>query len=136
MNSSYERLLPPITSTNQPYWDGLAIGELRLQSCQTCGTVRYPDAPCCPECLAPEYTWKPVSGRAKLWSWIVMHQRYFDAFDSLRPYLVVHVKLEEGAFMVSSLIDPPDKLEIDLPLQVDFVESPAGRIIPKFRVVE
>ncbi|MDR2567283.1 MAG: OB-fold domain-containing protein [Bifidobacteriaceae bacterium] len=135
MNDSYARLLPPVTDTNRQYWDGLAQGELRLQQCDACGAMRYPDAPCCPECLCDAHTWKPVSGRATLWSWIIMHQRYFEAFDELRPYLVVQIKLEEGPLMVSSLIDPPDQLEVDAPLKVEFVKSPADRIIPKFRVV-
>jgi uncharacterized OB-fold protein len=135
MNSSYEQLLPPITETNRPYWDGLSAGELKLQSCADCGSLRYPDAPCCPECLAVEYSWRPVSGKATLWSWIVMHQRYFEAFDELRPYLVAQVKLDEGVLMISSLVDPPEDLQIDVPLQVEFVASPSGRVIPKFRVV-
>jgi uncharacterized OB-fold protein len=135
MDESYTKLLPEITDVNRTYWDGLNQGELRLQSCAKCDTLRYPDAPLCPNCLADEHIWKALSGRATLWSWIIMHQRYFDAFDALRPYLVAYVKLAEGPFMVSALVDPPDKLKVDMPLQVEFVPSPDGRIIPKFRVV-
>jgi hypothetical protein len=38
--------------------------------------------------------------------------------------------------MVTSLVDPQPTLKADMPVEVVFVESPAGRIIPKFRAVE
>lgn len=136
MNDAYARLLPPITDINRQFWEGCAAGELRLQCCSKCGHRRYPDGPVCPRCLAEESTWQPVSGKATLWSWVVMHQRYFEAFEDKLPYLIAFVKLEEGVFMMSSLVDPPEKLAIDLPLQVEFIETPADRIIPAFRVAQ
>ena len=129
----YARLLPAITPASQPYWDGCAAGELRLQACEECGQYRFPDSPCCPQCLSERYQWRRVSGEGTLWSWIRMHQRYFAAFADELPYLVACVQLAEGPFMISTLADPPDDLRVDMPVRAVFVQDPAGRMIPRFR---
>lgn len=130
----YAALLPPVTSVNQPFWDGCAAGELRLQTCDQCGRQRYPDSPVCPRCLSPLFHWQAVSGEGRLWSWLRMHQRYFPAFADEVPYLVAYVKLAEGPFMVSALAEEPEKLAIDLPVRAVFVPAPGGRVICKFKV--
>ena len=130
---AFERILPPMTEANRPYWDGLAAGELRLQVCTSDRTYRFPQSPVCPACLSPDFTWQPVSGRARLWSWIVMHQRYFEAFDGERPYPVAFVQLEEGPFMMSTVVGDPATLSVDADVTLTF--KPVGtRRIPCFRI--
>jgi uncharacterized protein len=130
----YATLLPEITAVNQPFWDGCAAGELRLQQCDQCRTHRFPDGPVCPRCLSGASRWQPVSGKGTLWSWLRMHQRYFPAFADEVPYLVAYIKLAEGPFMVSALVEEPERLAVDLPVQAVFVPSASGRVIAKFRV--
>ena len=130
----YAALLPEITAVNQPFWDGCAAGELRLQACGQCGRHRFPDSPVCPRCLSARFSWEPVSGEGTLWSWLRMHQRYFPAFADEVPYLVAYVRLAEGPFMISSLAEEPAELSPDLPVRAVFVPSPSGRVICKFRV--
>lgn len=132
--NAYALLLPEITEENRPYWDGCDNGELRLQVCDDCGTRRFPDSPVCPACLSNGYSWHPVSGRGTLWSFIVMHQRYFEAFADELPYLVAYVHLDEGPFMMSTLVEPPADLRVNDRLEVVFAKA-TGRGIPKFRVV-
>jgi uncharacterized protein len=132
---SYPALLPAITDLNRPFWDGCRAGELRVQRCRACGTLRFPESFVCPNCLSGDHGWEPVSGRGTLWSWITMHQRYLEAFAGELPYNVAFVRLEEGLHLVAALVDPPDVLRIDAPVEVVFVEVPGRRVIPKFRVV-
>jgi uncharacterized OB-fold protein len=132
---SYPQLLPTITDLNRPFWDGCRAGELRVQRCGSCGTLRFPESFICPNCLSSDHAWVPVSGRGTLWSWITMHQRYFDAFAGELPYNVAFVRLDEGLHLVTSLIDPPVDLSIDAGVEVVFVEVPGDRMIPKFRVL-
>jgi uncharacterized protein len=134
-SESFPRLLPAITDLNQPFWDGCSAGELRTQQCSSCGTRRFPESFICPNCLSDAYTWEAVSGRGTLWSWIVMHQRYFDAFADELPYNVAFVRLDEGLHLITALVDPPAELRVDVAVEVVFVEVPGGRIIPKFQVV-
>src|SRR4029077_2050336 len=53
---------PPVTSASEPpmlplvtpdtafFWDGTAVGELRIQRCAKCGALRHPPGPMCPAC--------------------------------------------------------------------------------------
>ncbi|MFC4241878.1 Zn-ribbon domain-containing OB-fold protein [Gryllotalpicola reticulitermitis] len=130
---AFARLLPPVTEGNRAYWEGLDAGELRLQFCNHDGTARFPESPVCPQCLSPDFSWRPAKGEATLWSWVIMHQKYLDAFDELRPYPVAFVKLAEGPFMVSTVIGDVDKLTVDAPLELVFTEVGA-RSVPAFQV--
>ena len=131
----YEELLPAVTEANLPYWEGCRKRELRLQACRECGDYRFPDGPVCSRCLSSSYEWRRMSGRGTLWSWIVMHQRYFEAFADEVPYIVAFVRLEEGPFMISTVIEPPGELWIDARVEVVFELVGKERVIPKFRVV-
>jgi uncharacterized OB-fold protein len=133
---AYRELLPEITDANRPYWEGCLAGELRLQVCGQCGLHRFPDSPVCPRCLSEDFTWQKVSGRGRLWSWIIMHQRYFEAFDDEMPYVVVLVELDEGPWMMSALDGDPANLRIDLPVEVVFERVDDDRAVPKFRAAE
>jgi uncharacterized OB-fold protein len=132
--AEYESLLPAITPLNQPFWDGLEIGELRFQRCAEDGLLRYPEAPVCPRCLSPEFSWAATSGRASLWSWTVMHQNYFPAFAS-GPYVVAFVQLEEGPFMISAVDEPIEALQCGMALAVTFQQVTPTRKIPVFKGV-
>lgn len=118
--TAFERLPPPVTDGNAPYWDGLAAGELRLQCCDHDNTFRFPESPVCPACLSANFTWRPASGQATLWSWILMHQQYFGAYADERPYVIAFVELAEGPLMISTVVADPATLVIDEPLQLDF----------------
>lgn len=131
---AYLGMLPRITDFNRPFWDGCAAGELRIQVCDACGHAWYPEGPVCPECLADRFTWRAASGRAELWSWIRMHQNYLKAFSDELPYLIAFVRLEEGPYMMSTIVDPPPDLRPGLPLEAVFDQVTAERSVPKFRV--
>jgi uncharacterized OB-fold protein len=128
-------LSPEVTATSQGFWEGTKKGELRLLTCGACGTRRFPETPVCPKCLAEEATWEPVSGRGRLWSWIVMHQKAFPSYLDQIPYLVAFIELDEGHFMISTIVDPPADIQCDLPVQVEFLQLDDERSAPVFRVV-
>jgi uncharacterized OB-fold protein len=127
-------MLPEVTDANRPFWEGTLAGELRLQRCTACGVRRFPDGISCPNCLSTGVEWMAASGRATLWSWTRMHQVYFPAFRDDVPYLVVFAQLEEGPFMISSLVDPPEQLRLDLPLLIEFDAVSETQAVPRFRV--
>jgi uncharacterized OB-fold protein len=128
-------ILPPINDANRGFWAGTRARELRLQYGDS-GVPRFPEYPVDSQTLNVGSEWRKVSGRATLWSWIRMHQNYFGAFADEIPYLVAMVQLEEGPMMVSTIVDPPDELELGMPLEVVFEQLDDERVIPKFRVVE
>jgi len=111
--------LPEITPANRGFWDHARRGILALPACRACGHVWFPPSPGCPRCLSQDVEFRATSGRAKLWSWIVMHRQYFKDFPP--PYLVAFVELESGPMLMSTLVNvAPGQLRCDLPLQATF----------------
>ena len=81
----------------------LAAGELRMQRCDHCGTVRHPPRWICPECLGTDWTWQPLlgTGRVETFVW------YFESLDprfTELPYNVAVVRLEEGVRVVTNVL--------------------------------
>jgi len=123
---------PAITHDNAFYWEGIARRELLIQKCSGCGELRHPPGPACPHCHSLEWDTVQASGKATLYSHVVMHQPRLPTFDYPLPVLLV--ELEEGVRMVANGIDlPADKLAIGMKLDLDFVEIEPGYLLPAFR---
>jgi uncharacterized OB-fold protein len=132
-----ERSIPKKTPLTQPFFDAAASGTLCVQRCSSCGHRWFPPTTQCGACLSTNFGWEPVSGRARVWSWVVMHQPYLPAFKDETPYPVVLVQLEEGPFMMSGVTrDTVEKLACDLPVQATFELFGEGTPMPLFRAVE
>jgi uncharacterized OB-fold protein len=99
-------LLPPITSDNAEFWEGLARGALMLQRCSDCGKRRYPIAPVCPHCGKSRWAWRPHDGSGRIFSWVRYHKSYLPEFEDLMPYVVVVVALDDGPRMTGRLLEP------------------------------
>jgi uncharacterized protein len=116
---------PRPTPETQPFWDGTAEGELRLQRCAACATHYFPPRPFCPTCLGADVTWEPVSGRGTLHSYVINH-RAAPGFEP--PYAIAVVQLDEGPRMMGNIVgceQTPEALELDMPLQVTFEQRGA-----------
>jgi uncharacterized OB-fold protein len=97
-------LFPGTTDLSAPFWEGLAAGEVRLQKCGQCGTHQYPPESFCYECGAPELSWVSVTGEGTVYSFIVVHQLYHQAFKDFLPYTVAIVQMDEGPRMLSAML--------------------------------
>ena len=97
---------PPVPNPdNRGFWDGCRRGELRLQRCTRCGVWRHHPRPICPACRSFDYEWALASGRGVVHTFTIVHRPTLPAFEAQLPYNVIVVRLEEGPFMVSNLID-------------------------------
>lgn len=132
-----EHPVPAITPAAQQQFDFAAEGVLAVQRCEDCGALFFPPSTNCPQCLSTSLVWQPVSGRGRVWSWIVMHQPYLPSFQDEIPYVVAMIDLDEGPSLMSTLVDiPRDKIAVDLPVQVRFEPfGTEGRPLPVFAPV-
>ncbi|MEU9986099.1 Zn-ribbon domain-containing OB-fold protein [Streptomyces sp. NPDC007971] len=89
-------LNPVIDTDGAPFWEYAARGELRVQACADCGETRFPPRPCCPHCQSFAGEWRPVSGRGRVWSYVVPHPPLLPDYAEQAPYNVVVVELEEA----------------------------------------
>jgi uncharacterized OB-fold protein len=126
-------LVPEIDTVNKPYWDGLAEGKLRYQSCG-CGHRWLPARLCCPSCLSPDWRWVPASGRGRILSWVVYHVAYHESLMDKLPYNVAIVELEEGPRLLTNILADNDALVAEAPVQL-VVDMAAPVKLPLFQPV-
>jgi uncharacterized protein len=93
-----------------PFFEAAARGELRIQTCRSCGRRRFPPRPMCPWCHSLEAEWRLQSGRGRIWSFAVPHPPLLPAFVDEAPYIVVVVELEEdpGIRLVGNIVREVD----------------------------
>lgn len=90
-------LKPVVDEDGAPFWEYARAGELRVQACAEpeCARLRFPPRPCCPHCRSFASEWRPVSGRGRIWSYVVAHPPLLPEYEALAPYAVVVVELAE-----------------------------------------
>ncbi len=118
------RKLPLLTPTNTPFWQGGAVGELRICHCAACRRFFHPPAPACPDCGGEDVAPRAVSGQATVATFTVNHQPWVAGLEV--PYAVVIVELVEQASLrlVTNLVGmPPDEIHIGMPVSVRFLQQ-------------
>ncbi|MFI8852548.1 Zn-ribbon domain-containing OB-fold protein [Streptomyces sp. NPDC053499] len=130
-------LLPVPDDDGAPFWSYTADGELRVQACSRCGERRFPPRPCCPHCQSFDSEWQRMSGRGRIWSYVVAHPPLLPGYAEAAPYAVLVVELADDPAirLVGNLVAAPDaplgpaaagKLRIGAPVRVVFREVADG----------
>ena len=130
----------PADADDAAFWAALRAGELRIQRCDGCGVLRHPPRPVCAHCGGTERGWEAVSGAGEVWSFTVVHPPTLPAFADRTPYGAVVVRLDEGVFLVSNVIDCPVEelvvgMRVELALTTIAADPEAGGdvVLPYFR---
>ncbi len=127
------RIIPQPTPETQHYWDGAKQGELRIQACNSCSESYFPPRPFCPKCGSRDVKVVKASGKGKLYSYIINH---LPSPGYTPPFTVAIVELEEGVRLMTNLLEvepDPDKLELDMPLEVTFEKLTDEISLPQFK---
>lgn len=90
------RLTPVIDEDGAPFWEYTARGELRIQACTSCGELRFPPRPCCPHCQSFDSEWRRMSGRGRIWSFVLPHPPLLPWYAEQAPYNAVVVELADA----------------------------------------
>jgi hypothetical protein len=134
-------LLPVIDEDSGPFWEAARRGELVMQRCASCGRLRFPPRPMCPQCQSTDVTWTPMSGRGTVWSFVVPHPPLLPAYAELAPYNVVVVALDEDPTLrlVGNLVTSADgpinellDIEIGAPVRVVFTPVSEDVSLPRW----
>ena len=133
--AAFPRPDPP-DADDGAFWAALRAGELRIQRCAACGAFRHPPRPRCAQCGSAERAWAAASGAGEVWSFTVIHPPTLPAFADRTPYGAVVVRLDEGVFLVSALVDcPSDELAVGTRVELAITEVDADLALPLFRRV-
>ena len=128
---------PEITELNAPYWDGLKEGLLRVQRCGACDNAWLPARAECPRCLSDDWAWREASGRGRLITWTIYHIPYHESFRDRLPYNVAVVELDEGARLITNIVNPDDHggLAIEAPVELA-IETDHDIALARFRLTD
>jgi uncharacterized OB-fold protein len=108
-----------------------------MPRCNGCQRYWFPPSTHCPHCNAADFAWTPVSGRGKVFTYVVYHRVYHPGFAKEVPYTVALVELDEGPRMISNVIGiPPSEVTCDMPVQVVYEDIGDAATLPKFELVK
>jgi uncharacterized protein len=141
MTTTESKPVPIPDDQSAPFFEAAVRHELLILRCNACDHPMWPAShsgslpvtPRCQKCFAPDLSWVPASGRAELYSFVVMHQLY-PGFKDEVPYNIAMVELEEGVRCLSNIVGCDNaELEIGMKLEVTFEDLNDQVSIPKFR---
>ncbi len=121
-------------SDSDDFWAGVQRGELVIQACRTCGRYQHFPRARCHHCLGDDLESRPSTGHGTLVTFSTVLRPPSPEFVDLVPYTlgIVRLDVEEVQLMARILGDEPD-LDLDMPVTVEFVDSPLGPRMPAFR---
>ncbi len=121
---------PILRIDSAPFWEACERGELVVQECGSCESQWHPPRPMCPRCHSLDKHFTPVSGRAKVLSWVKQIRSASFGFAE-SPYVIL-VELEEGPRLVSNL-DEAEPPTIGMDVVVSFAQTSGGKAVPVFK---
>jgi uncharacterized OB-fold protein len=125
------RLAPSMTADSQFFWDGVREHRLLIQRCTSCGVLRHPPRPMCPQCQSLEWDAIESSGRGTVFSFVIPHHPPLPWFPE--PFVVALIDLEEGTRIVSNVVGiAPAAVTIGLPVVVRFEAFDGDVVLPLF----
>ncbi len=135
-NQEYNKPLPGINEENKPFWDYTKQHEFRVQKCLKCGELFYPPSPMCPHCQHLESEWVKLSGKGKVYSFVIVRRANHPGFAKDAPYVVAIIQMAEGTRFTSNITGcKPEEVYIEMPVEVVFEDVTKEISLPKFRPV-
>jgi uncharacterized OB-fold protein len=127
---------PLVTPDTAFFWEGTALGELRIQRCPDCGALRHPPGPMCPACGTPgDGGYVVAAGTGAVFSYVVHHHPPVPG--KKLPMVVALVQLPEGVRMVGEMPGVvPGRVRIGLPVRVEFARVDDDLALPVWRPAE
>lgn len=109
-----------------PFWAAAAEHKVVVQACASCGYLRWPPGPLCPQCQAEGGAWTEVAPTGTLWSFAVYHRALDPAFADDVPYTVALVELDAGPRMYGRMSGDPQTMVPQARVRATFSEVAPG----------
>lgn len=125
---------------SQFFWDGTAMGELRIPKCNACGALRFPPGPACQSCDAYDRGYVVAAGTGTVFSYVV--HRHPPVPGKELPIVIALIDLDEGVRMVGEVVDVADTvsdpggkagIEVGMRVRVDFNRIDDDLTLPVWR---
>jgi uncharacterized OB-fold protein len=102
---SFPAVDPALQPEEVPFWDGLAVGELRVPWCAHCDTHVWRPKSHCTTCFRPVQEWRTLEGTGIVYSFSVVH-RAEGAFVDVAPYVLAWIELDGGPTILADVVAP------------------------------
>lgn len=129
----FPRPLPALEPHTEAFWRACREGRLELTRCRACRYLIHPSRPVCPKCRGRDLDVTTASGRARLHSFTINHQRWFPGQEV--PYVIGLVELVEqpGLRLTTNIVNCPlERVTIGMPLRVVFENVSDEVALPLF----
>lgn len=134
---SYDKPLPTLDVWSRPFWEACKDERLIAQKCAVSGEVWWPPGPVSPVTRQEDWDWVDLSGEGTVWSWVIMHQRYFAGFAPEIPYNIAQVRLDEGPILITNLVGVAEEdIRRDMRVRVVFEKATDEITLPKFTPID
>jgi uncharacterized OB-fold protein len=134
--ADYKKPLPVPDPVTQLYWDSLKAHAVRLQICGSCRQfIFYPRA-FCPSCGSDDLNWEAISGKGVVHAFAIPHRHPNREFTANGPYVVALIELEEGARLLSNLVEvepTPEAVRVGMAVEIVYDDVTEEVTLPKFR---
>jgi uncharacterized protein len=128
--------VPMANADGERHWAAAKDGKLCLQRCVHCKAFRFPPGYSCRKCGSTDAEWIDASGRGTIYSFSVIHRGPSPEFSGITPYILALVELEEGARMMTHIVEgSADDIAIGDRVQVVFEKRRGDVMIPQFKRV-
>ncbi|HLF76790.1 MAG TPA: Zn-ribbon domain-containing OB-fold protein [Dehalococcoidia bacterium] len=133
---TYEKPRPDLEGPGAPYWQAAREHKLVCQKCSECGTYLFPPTAICENCLFSRLEWVKLSGKGTVWSFIIMHQKYYNSFADDLPYNIAVVRSAEGPKFLTNLVGIENEdIKVEMPVEVYFDDVAEDLTLPKWKPV-
>lgn len=99
-------LSPIINNLNRPFWEGVDRGELVMPWCARTGQYFWPPGPVSPFSINTPIAWRPARPSGTLVGGIVYRRSFLPDLETLIPYAIGFVALDDGPRLQVHLQDP------------------------------
>ena len=115
------RALPLLDKENTPYWTGGERGELLINRCGDCGYYVHPPVNFCPECEGRSVAPQPVSGRATVETFTVVHKQWVPGLKVPYVLALVTIAEQDGVRLAANIVNcEPGDVRFGMPVRVLF----------------
>jgi len=122
----------PRSFTIESFYKFVKERKLMGTKCKKCGTLSVPPKPMCPKCLSKDLSWKKLPKEGTLLTYTIIHVAP-KKFQSLTPYAVGIVKLEENAKLPGMIKEVNlNEIHVGMSLVVGFDEEAVSEKWPQW----
>lgn len=128
--------LPQPDRDTAEFWEAAKRHELRIQRCKSCSRMQHFPGPICTNCLSDELDYALVSGKGRIYTFVVVHHVITPGFEGRAPYAVAWIDLPEQQNLrfLSDIVNcDASEVRIGMPVEVVFDDVTDEITIPRFQ---